>query len=344
MACSTFEDCGLEYTSEGCLVRDERNTIFHIKTDEFESEDGEKRFVRYKQRVNASDLNDAITRPDIPRVDKEDRDLAMYTTVPGGYMISTLAKTKKVCTAQSRVCVNGECRPSSEMTSKVKVAGGCLAQVQGSDIGLGGAGTTEGGAYAMLIDTETKTYRILTDAADGDPPSFYKTCLRDAPKVKDPSKTLAGYAQKESVSKGWKQHYCSNAAPCSKDDLPVIMSERQTVVAAREKKDRAAIEQVCSNSPDVCTLFAPGVTLDECVREPEACAGVVLDPKNRCDFFPKGAGCVYRPPALDERPVFYPFEKYAKILEAYNMTLTGLAVLLVAGAVGYAVWVRKRKS
>ena len=328
--CSTIQDCGREYEREGCLVKNEKNTIFHIKTDTVEvtDENGststEK--VRYKQRVNLNDLDGLYDLVDIPTVEKEDRDLTMFTTI-NGYLITELAKKKQICKPESEICVNGSCRPSSEMTAKMKVAEGCLAQMNGD---------------TYLVNTESKKYKLLTDGTEPNPPAFYTTCLRDAPTVANPVDFESEYTKDGTVSGSWKQHYCKNAAPCSKDDLPVILSSRQKVLAAKGTQNKNALLSVCTESPEVCTLFAPGVTLEECTREPEACADAVLDPKNRCDYFPKGSGCVYRPPETNKDPDFYPFEKYAKILEAYNITLISLGVLLVVGAVGYAVWKRKK--
>ena len=71
--CSTIKDCGRESEREGCLVKNEKNIIFNIKTDTVEvtDENGststEK--VRYKQR-ELNDLDGLYDLVDIPTVEK----------------------------------------------------------------------------------------------------------------------------------------------------------------------------------------------------------------------------------------------------------------------------------
>lgn len=307
ISCEKIEDCGREYTETGCLVRDASNTIFWITSDE----EG-----RYKQRVNRGDVE---SFDDVPRAGK-DRDLTLFETKTG-YVPREIARALKPCSERSLVCVSGSCRSSSEVTAKVRVAEGCLAQKDGQ---------------AMLVDTKAKSYRVLTDSS-GSAPSFYASCLRDAPTIADAQQFDSEYSAGEPIIRAWRQHYCQNAAPCGQSDLPVILSQRQTVLAARESKSVETIASVCRTDPEICTLFAPGVTLEECTRDPEACANAVIYPKDRCDFFPKGAGCLYRPPKMDESPRFYPFEKYAKMLEGYNSTLMLLGAIFAIGAIVYAV-------
>ena len=317
MSCTALKDCGAEYTSTGCLVKDARNTVFWLTSDDQS---------RYKQRVSRADL--AIDFADIPKVG-EDRDLSLYDTKTG-YSAKEIVKTLEACPETSLVCVSGQCRPSTEATARVGGGDECLAQLDGS---------------AMLVDKKSKTFKFLTNAEEGgSPPLFYRTCLRDAPTIADGPAFRAEYAEDEKrVGRSWRQHYCQNAKACPKSaDLPVVLSDRQRVLAARETKNLEEIASVCRYNDEVCTLFAPGVTADECRQDPEACARVVLDPQNRCDHFPKGAGCAYRPPKPDGEPATYPYETYAQLLEAYNVTLIVVSVAVVVG-VGVMVW-RQRRS
>ena len=123
-----------------------------------------------------------------------------------------------------------------------------------------------------------------------------------------------------------KQHYCKNAAPCSKDDLPVILfAETEGAGRERDTETKTHFFQCVPNRPSVYTLCSRCNTRGMHGSRRPARRGLIS--KIAVITF-ESSGCVYPHPKPTQTLIFACLRSMLKFWGA-NTTLISLGVLLV---------------
>jgi len=146
----------------------------------------------------------------------------------------------------------------------------------------------------------------------------------------------------------WALFYCSNAAPCTDEDVPggVILTEAQQIRLHASNNNPAAIEALCKLNANLCSTFTEGaVSATMCAEDPFGCAKTITDPVGRCEYLPKTQGCPFVPPLPSEKDVVrLHFEDQTRGFEKKRkntiFSVGGAVAVMVIGIIALIVYDR----